>query len=114
MVKSEIKKAPVAFTTKTGQTVSFGSNSGKSQKGKKLRILETRIKVIEKSLAAQVKQALKEQAKASKLAEKEALRISKASQSKVVQSVQQKDKPRVVKKEVVGKSKKMFESTEDD
>lgn len=114
MVKSEKSGAPVAFTTKTGQTVSFGAKGGKSEKAKKIRVLESRIKLIEKSLAVAEKEKAKNQAKLAKQAEKDALRIAKTTKPKVIQGIQQTDKARVGKKTTIGKSKASVKGVSDD
>lgn len=112
MVKGE--KGPVAFTTKTGQTVSFGVKGGKSEKAKKIRVLESRIKIIEKSLAVAEKEKAKNQAKLAKQAEKDAIRSAKAQKQQVLQSSKHADKPRAGKKDAPRKSKASAESTSDD
>lgn len=112
MVKGE--KGPVAFTTKTGQTVSFGVKGGKSEKAKKIRVLESRIKIIEKSLAVAEKEKAKNQAKLAKQAEKDALRSAKAQKQQVLQGGKHTDKTRVGKKDAVGKSKTSAKGAEDD
>ena len=111
MVKAEAAK--VAFTTKSGQTVSFGGGKG-GGKSKKIKALELRLKVIEKSFALAEKEKQKAQLKAAKQAEKDALRNAKVAQSKVVPGGKLGDKKSVGKKTAATKSKKATRDSEDD
>ena len=105
---------PVAFTTKGGQTVSFGSSGKNSNKAKKIKLLESRLKVIEKSFAVAAKEKAKSDAKAAKQAEKDAVRSAKAKKQQVLQGGKHADKPRAGKKDATRKSKASAESASDD